>query len=107
VMRKLAAAIVAAGSFEGTLTNPARGESVRSRGHRLIVDNFRTGTTSESNGRVVTAPGGGAILNDSGRIVWDWNGTPDNFDDDVVDFMAGPLEGFRGETDALCQVLAT
>lgn len=92
--------------FEGTLTNTATGTSVRSTGHRLIVDDVRRERTIEAGVQLASAPGTGVVLLDAGRLVFDWNGTPDNFDDDELVFVAGPHEELSGETAELCATLA-
>ena len=93
--------------FDGTLTNSVTGESVRNWGHRMIVEDARTQTSSEAGGKRATAPGEGVILLDAGRLVLDWNGTPENFDDDQLVFVAGPHQAdVEGDTGALCAVLA-
>jgi hypothetical protein len=76
--------------YFGTVTNPETGLVATDNGARMIVDDFRTQQSTITGGaHHVTWPGGGLIFGELGRLVFDWNGTPENFDDDVLRYARG------------------
>lgn len=76
--------------YAATLTDPASERVVRDDGTRRITDDYvRQQTTIVGGAHHVTAPGLGLVFGEVGRVVYDWNGTPDDFDDDVQVFAAG------------------
>ena len=76
--------------YFATLTDRDSGLVIRDDGTRRVTDDFRTMTTTVVGGaHHVTWPGGGLVFGEVGRLVFDWNGTPDNFDDDYLVFAAG------------------
>ena len=94
--------------YVGTWTNDETGESIDNRGVRHITDDFTDGTTTETAVlRHMTARGEGIVLHESGRVVYDWNGTPENFDDDFITFIAGPHEDLEGDLSEVCAALGS
>jgi hypothetical protein len=61
-------------AYEGTITNPATGESWPERGHQTVV--FRPDGSLEFSGTayVITVPGEGLLLLEAGRLVLDADG---------------------------------
>lgn len=92
--------------YVGTWTNDETGESISNRGTRHITEDFVDQTTTETGAlRHMTAPGEGIVLHETGRIVYDWNGTPDDFDDDFIAFIAGPHQDLEGDLTEVCAAL--
>ena len=78
--------------YKGTVTNTVSGLVARDDGSRMFIDDYRTQTTTLVRGsHHVTVPGHGLVFGETGRIVWSWNGTPPdvNEDDDVELFRSG------------------
>lgn len=76
--------------YAGSVINTTTGLSATDSGARIIEDDFRRQQTTITGGaHHVTWPGGGLVFGEIGRLTFDWNGTPDNFDDDVLAYAAG------------------
>src|SRR5574338_521363 len=76
--------------YAATLTVPGSGLIIHEDGTRMITDDVRKSRTTYVGGaHHVTWPGHGLVFGEVGLVVYDWNGTPDEFDDDDLVFAAG------------------
>ena len=90
--------------YKGTLTNSISGLVARDDGSRMFIDDYDAQTTTLVRGsHHVTVPGWGIVFGETGRMVWDWNGTPieENEDDDVEIFRSG----LHGDPAAVCDAM--
>ena len=72
-------------------------------GPRAVAD--VKGTTIVGGAHRVTWPGHGLVFGEVGRVVYDWNGTPDDFDDDYLVFAAGIHQDSMAR-DLLCELVS-
>jgi hypothetical protein len=88
--------------FQGTLTNPATGESIRGQQQLVIFRDFEAPTERTWAGLRFRAvfPGAGALLLDAGRLVFDVV-TGD------VSFEAGPHQVFHEDFEAYCAAFSS
>lgn len=92
--------------YFGSITNPVTGVSASDDGARIIVDDFRAQQSTITGGaHHMTWPGGGLVFGELGRLVYGWNDTPDNFDDDVLLYARG-IHNEAQLVEQLCAVLA-
>jgi hypothetical protein len=76
--------------YFATFTREGSDVVIIDNGSRHIVDDYRKQQSTIFGGaHHITWPGGGLVFAEVGRLVFDWNGTPDNFDDDVLVQAAG------------------
>jgi hypothetical protein len=90
--------------YKGTVTNATTGLVATDDGTRMFIDDYDAQTTTLVRGsHHVTVPGWGIVFGETGRIVWDWNGTPveENDGDDIEIFRSG----LHGEVSAICDAL--
>jgi hypothetical protein len=83
--------------FEGTLTNPETGESIRGQQELIIFVDLEQATEETWAGLRFRAvfPGAGAVLLDAGRLIFDTN-------TGEVLFEAGPHQVFHEDFEAYC-----
>jgi hypothetical protein len=92
--------------YKATLTEPTSGLVIRDDGSRKITDDSRRSRTTVVGGaHHVTWPGHGLVFGEVGRVVYDWNGTPDDFDDDDLVFAAGIHQDSMAR-DLLCELVS-
>jgi hypothetical protein len=92
--------------YKGTLTNSVTGLVARDDGSRMFIDDYEAWTTTLVRGsHHVTLPGYGLVFAETGRIVWDWNGTSidENEGDDVEIFRAAFHDAL--DVDLLCDAM--
>jgi hypothetical protein len=90
--------------YKGTLTNATTGLVARDDGSRMFIDDYDAWTTTLVRGsHHVTVPGHGLVFAETGRMVWDWNGTTidEDEDDDIELFRAG----LHGDPGAVCDAM--
>lgn len=90
--------------YKGTVTNATSGLVARDDGSRMFIDDYDAWTTTLVRGsHHVTVPGYGLVFAETGRMVWDWNGTPieENEDDDIEIFRSG----LHGDSGAVCDAM--
>ncbi|HET7701822.1 MAG TPA: hypothetical protein VFK35_00365 [Candidatus Limnocylindrales bacterium] len=90
--------------YKGTVTNSVSGLVARDDGSRMFIDDYDAETTTLVRGsHHVTVPGWGIVFGETGRIVWDWNGTPieENEDDDIEIFRSG----LHGDPVEICDAM--
>lgn len=91
--------------YKATLADPVSGLVIRDDGSRKLVDDVvRQQTTITGGAHHVTWPGRGLVFGETGRVGYDWNGTPDDFDDDVLVFAAGIHQDAQAH-ELLCSIL--
>ena len=90
--------------YKGTLTNTVTGLVARDDGSRMFIDDYDAQTTTLVRGsHHVTVPGYGLVFGETGRIVWDWNGTtPDENEDDDIELFRS---GHHGDPSAVCDAM--
>jgi hypothetical protein len=88
--------------FQGTLTNPDTGETIRGQQELVIFRNFDEPTKRTWAGLRFRAvfPGAGALLLDAGRLVFDVT-------TGEVSFEAGPHQVFHEDFEAYCAAFAS
>jgi hypothetical protein len=92
--------------YKATLTEPTTGLVIHDDGSRKITDDFRRSQTTYVGGaHHVTWPGHGLVFGEVGRVVYDWNGTPDDFDADELVFAAGIHQDAMAR-DLLCGLVS-
>ena len=81
--------------YQGTLTNAETGLVARDDGSRMFIDDYVAMTSTLVRGsHHVTVPGYGIVFGETGRVVWDWNGTtPDENEDDDFELFRSGLHG--------------
>ena len=81
--------------YKGTLTNAETGLVARDDGSRMFIDDYVAMTSTLVRGsHHVTVPGYGIVFGETGRVVWDWNGTtPDENEDDDFELFRSGLHG--------------
>jgi hypothetical protein len=81
--------------YKGTLTNAETGLVARDDGSRMFIDDYVAQTSTLVRGsHHVTVPGHGIVFGETGRQVWDWNGTtPDESEDDDFELFRSGLHG--------------
>lgn len=88
-------------SDRGTVTNPANGKTLKGRDAWTVIVEFENGEDVGSSiaGLVfhLNAPGGGIVLIDAGRLV---------FDDTGLVVVNGPHQLLEGDFAALCAALS-
>jgi hypothetical protein len=92
--------------YSALLREPVSGLVIHDDGTRTITDDVRKNRTTIVGGaHHVTWPGHGLVFGEVGRIVLDWNGTPDDFDDDDLVFAAGIHQDSMAR-DLLCELVS-
>jgi hypothetical protein len=88
--------------FQGTLTNPATGESVRGQQQLVIFRDFEVASERTWAGLRFRAvfPGAGALLLDAGRLVFD-------VVTGEVSFEGGPHQVFHEDFEAYCAAFSS
>ncbi len=92
--------VVVHDSFQETDSNSVTGKTLRFSGNTTSTYDLGTGTRTVT-GRVylMTDPGEGVVIHDSGRVVFS--------DPSVISFVAGPHQALYGDLDEMvCTVLA-
>jgi hypothetical protein len=92
--------------YSAVLTEPISGVVIHDDGTRMITDDVRRNRTTVVGGaHHVTWPGHGLIFGEVGRVVTDWNGTPDDFGDDYLVFAAGIHQDSMAR-ELLCELVS-
>jgi hypothetical protein len=90
--------------YKGTLTNTVTGLVARDDGSRMFIDDHVAQTTTLVRGsHHITVPGKGLIFAETGRVVWDWNGTPIDVNDadDIEIFRSGLHDDIAVQCDGM------
>jgi hypothetical protein len=92
--------------YSAILSVPGSSLIIHDDGTRTITDDIRKNRTTIVGGaHHVTWPGHGLVFGEVGRIVSDFNDTPDDFDDDYVVFAAGIHQDSMAR-DLLCELVS-
>jgi hypothetical protein len=92
--------------YTATLMVPGSRLIIHDDGTRMITDDVRKQRTTVVGGaHHVTWPGHGLVFGEVGRVVYAWNGTPDDFDDDYLVFAAGIHQDSMAR-DLLCELVS-